>query len=842
MPAGNRDNMSIHPVFYILVILVCVLGREISSGQESEKIESEGDTPAIRVGIEVLLNESVEMPLRQSQARALLQDVQALGALVELLDKNNNITVKIIICKAIASGSSQIQPLDGQREQLKAFIEPLFKNLVSENAELSLWAAQALSKCHDGVTNRLAEMVLNEQNPIAHRLAGISALELIFGKEALLALASLLNDPSTQIREKATDALASKLYLPKPVNPEKFKQQHLPRILLTDSETIFRWQMDRLQEQLWNFEGLLGQEQEKNQKLRQKYLEVLTAQSDSITEPQEKLSFIKKNLLDQPESFLRIWAVKRIRDWCSSSSVQTDPIAADLVELLRPYIRDDNAEVRQFTAEALGRLVEKSRDTAEELLKQLKQEENPQTQTAFLSALGTFEYLDVADEALKLLESENLEVAAQAARTLGNISAVHSRPAPAELVQKIAQALAKSYQKHLEHLEVRDDLILAMRKIAGQPAYREWAKEQFDAILKSALNDASEAIRSYAVYGLTEMHQEKVLPILREPKNFLDDPDIVVRLAVIEAYQSYPDRNYLGDLKQHLESEQNRDIAQAIRTAFIKTVEGLFMSDVYTWACELVNPVDNRELKLLAGSIVNVLAVKIGQAKTTNQPVPVEYETLTLSYQGQTARREGQIAQAMSRFQSLLELNLTEGEKEFYRREILQLALENADNRALLEQATPTVKELLAGPGAASDFETVGQYFHRYEQDPKLLLNSAQIIVYLIANVKDFPTTQFKSSWLENRREITLRLIASQEELLNGENAGEDPQAIKLLLQLDSRLSDYPVGEPVEKRRAKLAEFRRMVEGSATSKTKGDESKKEKVIPAAAPPNTAGGN
>jgi len=32
------------------------------------------------------------------------------------------------------------------------------------------------------------------------------------------------------------------------------------------------------------------------------------------------------------------------------------------------------------------------------------------------------------------------------------------------------------------------------------------------------------------------------------------------------------------------------------------------------------------------------------------------------------------------------------------------------------------------------------------------------------------------------------------------------------------------------------------VEGSATSKTKGDESKKEKVIPAAAPPNTAGGN
>lgn len=141
-------------------------------------------------------------------------------------------------------------------------------------------------------------------------------------------------------------------------------------------------------------------------------------------------------------------------------------------------------------------------------------------------------------------------VVEQAARALGNISAANNNNAPTgELVRKIAPALAQTYVRHIEHQDVRDDLILAMRKIAAQQQYRQLAREQFDEILRNALNDSSAVIRSHAVYALTEIYQQKVLSILREPKNLLDDSDIAVRLAVIDAYQRYPDIKFLPDLK-----------------------------------------------------------------------------------------------------------------------------------------------------------------------------------------------------------------------------------------------------------------------------------------------------
>jgi len=114
------------------------------------------DTGKIDVMKNVLLSETVEQPLRQDQARELLKDQNAHPALIEILNSDQNISAKIIICQTIAAKSSQLLPSISNNSYIPAtFIDPLFKNLKTENPELSDWAAKALVRCHDGVPARL---------------------------------------------------------------------------------------------------------------------------------------------------------------------------------------------------------------------------------------------------------------------------------------------------------------------------------------------------------------------------------------------------------------------------------------------------------------------------------------------------------------------------------------------------------------------------------------------------------------------------------------------------------------------------------------------------------------
>ena len=107
-----------------------------------------------------------------------------------------------------------------------------------------------------------------------------------------------------------------------------------------------------------------------------------------------------------------------------------------------------------------------------------------------------------------------------------------------------------------------------MRKIAAQEKYLSLAKDTFNSILTDALNDSSERIRSEAVYVLAEIHHEKVLVLLLNPKNLLDDPDKAVRLAVIGVIQANPDKNLLSPLRQRLLLEENLEVANHICLTF----------------------------------------------------------------------------------------------------------------------------------------------------------------------------------------------------------------------------------------------------------------------------------
>jgi len=796
--------------------------------------DSESDVaPAIQAMVKTLLTENADPSLRQVQAQALLQypnAEQAQRALINILKSDNNTSAKIIICQAVAAQPNPLLTAGKQPELSPDFIDPLFKALLSDNAELSAVAAQALSKCRDGVPGKLSRMALDNRQTPAHRQAAISALALLPGKEPILALAELLNDQQpAQIRQRAAQTLADMLLPFPPKNLDdfirQFNQQYLPQIKNTDAESFSLWQWERLKQELDQARIAKNIQQQQSLIWFNKYVGQLTLDFNAKTQPAERLEFLKKFLVNQSESLLRVWALERIRQWSSSEAVQTGPMAKQLVDLVKTFITDPNPQVRRLTAKTLALLVEQAKITAPTLMKQLAKENDPLTQAALLQALGSFEHTPAAEPALTLLNSDNPTVVSQAARALGKISATQTDPPKKELVEKIALALARSYKSFANAAEVRLDIIMAMRRIAAQEKHLDLANDTFNAILTEALNDSSERIRSEAVYALAQIHSEKVLTLLLQPKNLLDDPDTAVRLAVIGVIQSYPDKNLLSPLRQRLLLEENTEVAHHICSAFGKILTTQPMQFIHTWALNLIkannNGSPNKQELILCDQVVGILAEKTNQAKADNREYPLEYEILILNHQAEVALRKNQPAQAVNRLLALIKLNqANQQQTNLWQQQIVRIALQYPQDETLLPSAQQPLKVLLTTPAAAALLTEIDQTCQNSLKNADSAPHTARIIVHLILPLQDQLPDGSKSAWEKHRIQVALVLIDSQQKLLaGGENAKENPKIIDLLGQLEPKLKDYPLTESLEKRQAALAKFRSIMQPLANETT-----------------------
>jgi len=808
--------------------------------------ESDADlAPAIQAMVKTLLTENADPSLRQVQAQALLQSEQAQRALINILKSDNNNSAKIIICRAVAAQPNPLLTTNKQPDLSPDFIDPLFDALISDNAELSAAAAQALAKCRDGIPGKLSQMTLDDSQTPAHRQAAISALALLPGKEPIIALAELLNEQQPeQIRQRAAQILADMLlpFPPKNLDDfiQQFNQQYLPQIKNTDEKSFFLWRLDRLKRELDQARNAKNIQQQKSLLWFNKYVEQLTLEFNAKTQPAERLEFLKKFLVNQPEPLLRVWALERIRQWSSSEAVQTGPMSQQLVDLVKTFITDPNAQVRRLTAQTLALLVEQAKPTAPALMEQLAKENDPFTQAALLQALGSFEHTPAAETALSLLNADNPIVVSQAAGALGKISATQSEPPKKELVEKIARALAQSYKRFANAAEVRLDFIMAMRKIAAQEKYLDLANNTFNAILTEALNDSSERIRSEAVYALDQIHSEKVLSLLLQPKNLLDDPDTAVRLAVIDVINSYPDKKLLSHLHQRLLLEKNAEVANRICSTFDKILTTQQMKFIHSWAVNLIkttkNGSPNKQELILCDQVVGILAEKINQAKADNRKFPPEYEMLILNHQAEAALRKKQPVQAVNRLLALIKLKQTDQQQtNLWRLQIVRIALQFPQDETLLSSAQQPLKVLLTSPEAATFLTEIEQTCQNSLKNADSAPHAARIIVHLILPLQDQLPDGAKSAWEKLRIQVALVLIGSQQKLLAGaENAKENPKIISLLGQLDPKLKDYPLSESRENRQAALAKFRSIMQPLANETTDAPDTTPNE--PNAAPP------
>jgi len=754
-----------------LLALFCWIQPLWSQPQTSTDVPAEAVTPTIQALLDGLMSDQAEASVRLNQARALLSDSQAHPKLIEILNKNNNTTAKIFICRAIASRSGEILPLNGSQVLPESFIDPLFKTLFSENTELSSWSAQAIASCQSHpVVERLRLLVADETQSLTYRLAGISALELMTGKEPVLALGALLNDKDPQIQNQAALSLASILGASKPVTAEQFTNQYQPQIQKMDDTSYLRWQLVLKQKQLLKMQQTLQASDTEIKNLRKWQQQAILADFNRLTDSPAKLELLKKYLTDQPDESLRISALLCANTWCKAANMQSDPIVQPLLELLTGFIVDANPKVRELTATALGLLAENAILTAPALLIQLTKEESPQTQAAMLETLGIFSHVPAAEQALKLLDSPEPDVVVQAARMLGKLCAAQSPPLQEGMVLQITQALAGSYQKPNVTVKVRQSLVEAMRKISSQEKYKKSASQYFNDLLHQTLQDKEPALRSSAVYAIANLLGPQSLAILIEQNKLLDDSDAAVRFAVIEAIRNYGGKELLPVLIQQLTKETNTSAMDTIQDAFLHILDNSKPEEYYQWIIDLQNA--NEKIQPLHERLILVMLEKIRQLKNNEgQTVDPKYEMEALSQLIRIYVRKGQYDTLIQTYTAML-------------------ALDQAAGLAHLMQT--------------------------YEQldlnDDVQLMGAGTLLAGVIVPIQQFPSPESKSQWDQRRLQVALRLIESQEKLLSLETGKENPQAIKLLSQLHKQLKDYPaLDAPINQRRAKLQEFRTLL-------------------------------
>ena len=800
----NKSHRIARPCWLTVIIL---LAAAALSAQE----ESAGEPSKIDAMIKVLVSDTAEMSLRTLQARALLDDSQAHQALIDILQNDGDLSAKTIICRAMAKQRGNAVFRGDQVGLTPDFIDPLFSVLRrhAPNSEISEAAASALARFeNDGVCQRLAHMTADPNEPTAQRLAGIATLELMPGRAPVLALGALLADDDPNVRQRAADALTGMLALPTPITAQQFNKQYRDALQAMDERTFLSLQLAHKRKQLADATTRIDELHQQIDFWRSRYLQRLTAEGDRLTDPQQKLLFLREHL-HRPDDAVRVWAMGRLETFCRGAAAQTDPVVQPLLELLTARINDSDPQVRRLTATALARLGKKARPSAANLLAQLLIEQQPAAQAALLEALGDFEYVQAIDSAVNLLDSNELAVVTQAAQALGKITAGTDTKLQEDQLKRIAQALAATY--HATKPSV--DVIRAMGRIAEQDRYRLQCQQYFDPILRQALGSHDPDIRTVAVNALTALYREQVL-LLAEPKVHLNDSEARVRYAVLSAIKQFGGKDELPLLHQRLADEDNADVAQAIREAFERILTDMPIELCYSWSSRH-NPQPTEQQQALQDKVADIFLEKVRHAQRSGAEIPRGYVLHTYTQQAKIATRKDQSELAVHWYSLLIELpddQVPTDRKDMFRRTILELALDDHRNLAMLANGKNVMPALVAGPSGPQVLQLVEQFCDAIDKnDDADLHRGAEVLATLIVPVVDKIPSQFQQSWNERIQNFALEIIEHQERRL-ADQGDEDSTAIKLLQRLDPRLKEYPSSEaPLSQRRDALKKFHQII-------------------------------
>ena len=642
---------------YLVAILSMLLALSLTESQGLCAELSPEDVMA-----KVLLDKNAANDVKLANARVLLGSKAGCQQLVKLMDSQNNIEAKKLICDVLTTTTP-----DGlfvtNRGIPESFIEPLFKCLYSADQQLSDKAGLALAECFPNkVLSRLAGTAISDKFDLQHRLAAISAIENITGREALLNLAELLKDKSPEITKRVSLAICQRLMIDiKEFDPDYFIQVELPNIRWMSDVEYLMFQTRNLsrKNKHLNFESKSSQEQLLY--WQKKYLLSETDRFNSLS-PENKLLMLKDKLNPDQEYAVRQWAARQLVTWSNSANAREGEVASKLIKLVGDLIKDEQDYVRIAVAEVLGVLGNKSgtEPMIQQLLNQLDQEQSSQALRAVLTTLGQLQYPAALEQCLKVWEnSKDNDVAAAAISAAGKITGKIEADDSAR-IKLLVDSITNNYSKASDSPVLRIAVFQAIKKIVEDVKWHNLAAQPFSTLISNGIADDLADVRSLAVYSQIALLKEQS-PAKLIAAGLLDDPEAPVRFAVIEAIDTYGSASNLGVLIHRLEKEQSSDVKARLLEAMVNILNSMKVEEVYNWITSLKNGTE--DIRLLKLQAISILSEKVSSLKSQTGSIDTKYEIAILEFSISDYLRKQQYEQAVQVMVDLLNSKIDDSKR-----------------------------------------------------------------------------------------------------------------------------------------------------------------------------------
>jgi len=616
--------MSTKHSYLTLLVLVSAIqpwfpGRRDDAGLATAAAESitTGELdPRLKLTRDALLDKgsSDEMRLNAATVMLLSEDPLARQILLDALKQSGSEAVRRAVCKALIRAGTNQQPL----KNVSDFEEPLLAVFAAEDPATARLAAEAtLIFGYESIAEPLGKLINDGSAALNARIAAIYALELHPDVRAAVALVKMVDYPQKELAAEARKAL-EELGIPPGDDPRARRQ--VINDLLTAGQTAF------LQKRLIRKEARIRAARAELKAWQDRYLRALDDLYTAISDDTRRAKFLAEHLAD-PETAVRLWALDKIRQ--DRVGTRRNPkLPAEVGPILTTLVSAEDRQVRLKTAIVLSFMTEVN--SAEQLLAQIEDEQDPQVRAELLGALGRACYI-------AFLPNSKIKIAPEIRKqTLNWAVRFLSEQSPAD-VQKGAEVIkllleqdgldeneAQRYLQALLHkykalnsdsdASLRAELLNAMAGLcAPQSTRRVQAKKLFGPLFGAALAEKTDLVREAAVDGLIYIDKSAALKRLRT--EFTDDPSVTIRKKLIALAGEVGTREDLPWLAAKIGSNSESEPAWQ---AMLKIFNGSDAAVLEKWLSAFLG--ENAGIGASEGQKIAFLEIAERKAATENKP------------------------------------------------------------------------------------------------------------------------------------------------------------------------------------------------------------------------------
>lgn len=416
---------------------------------------------------------------RLTGALELLRDPspEVVRRLTAILTGANNRAAKIAVAQAIAASAGSLRP---------EFAPPLLRMLAdADDAESRVAAAAALAtSALDETAHALRDIARDDARHVSERLAAVEALGRMTLRAAAGALVDVLECPDPAIQRAALAALQNS-------TAQSFRDLQSARAWWEESRNMSLEEWQRLQ-----IGRLVARGRATQQRVAELESRLATALRDGLFRaPESERPALLASYLGDPMTGVRIAGLDIVRSLLTDGKT----VPAEIVAQVRNLLTATDAAIRIAAVRAIAAV----RDPADgrRLTAMLEGERTEEVRQAIVAALGFVGGPETVGTLLRVLESSDRALLADAVVSLGRLAERVPIEGP-ERDAAVAALLARFRDRSTDAAAPRDALLRAMARLGDA---------RFAASMIEALSTReTPAVRQAAARGIAALAEPKV--------------------------------------------------------------------------------------------------------------------------------------------------------------------------------------------------------------------------------------------------------------------------------------------------------------------------------------------